>query len=92
INGQTVACSSGCQAIIDTGTSLLAGSYTGISNIQSYIGGSDGSVRISCSSVSSLPDIIFNINGIDFPLPASAYILEVSVLLRKHYWFRGGLE
>uniref|UniRef100_A0A8C8RPK3 pepsin A n=1 Tax=Pelusios castaneus TaxID=367368 RepID=A0A8C8RPK3_9SAUR len=78
INGQTVACSGGCQAIIDTGTSLLFGPSTGVSNIQSYIGGSDGSVRISCSSVSSLPDIVFNINGMEFPLPASSYILKQS--------------
>uniref|UniRef100_A0A8C3T1I1 pepsin A n=1 Tax=Chelydra serpentina TaxID=8475 RepID=A0A8C3T1I1_CHESE len=42
MNGETIACSSGCQAIIDTGTSLLAGPSTGISNIESYIGASDG--------------------------------------------------
>uniref|UniRef100_A0A8C3SX59 pepsin A n=1 Tax=Chelydra serpentina TaxID=8475 RepID=A0A8C3SX59_CHESE len=78
MNGQTIACSSGCQAIIDTGTSLLAGPSTGISNIESYIGASDGTVRISCSDMSSLPNIIFTINGIEFPVPASAYIIDRS--------------
>uniref|UniRef100_A0A8C3SWW6 pepsin A n=1 Tax=Chelydra serpentina TaxID=8475 RepID=A0A8C3SWW6_CHESE len=76
MNGQTIACSSGCQAIIDTGTSLLAGPSTGISNIESYIGASDGT--ISCSDMSSLPNIIFTINGIEFPVPASAYIIDRS--------------
>uniref|UniRef100_A0A8C3FVI4 pepsin A n=1 Tax=Chrysemys picta bellii TaxID=8478 RepID=A0A8C3FVI4_CHRPI len=74
----TIACSGGCQAIIDTGTSLLAGPPTGISNINSYIGASDGTVRISCSAMSSLPNIVFTINGIEFPVPASAYIIDVS--------------
>uniref|UniRef100_A0A8C3T0F4 pepsin A n=1 Tax=Chelydra serpentina TaxID=8475 RepID=A0A8C3T0F4_CHESE len=74
IDGETIACSNSCQAIIDTGTSLLAGPSTGISNIDSYIGASDGT--ISCSDMSSLPNIIFTINGIEFPVPASAYIID----------------
>uniref|UniRef100_A0A8C3FVE7 pepsin A n=1 Tax=Chrysemys picta bellii TaxID=8478 RepID=A0A8C3FVE7_CHRPI len=94
----TIACSGGCQAIIDTGTSLLAGPPTGISNINSYIGrcllhtdamlhlshwGTYCPRRISCSAMSSLPNIVFTINGIEFPVPASAYIIDVSVLLRN---------
>ncbi|CAM5119789.1 unnamed protein product [Eretmochelys imbricata] len=76
MNGETIACSGGCQAIIDTGTSLLAGPPSGVSNINSYIGTSDGA--ISCSAMSSLPDIVFTVNGIEFPVPASAYIIEES--------------
>uniref|UniRef100_A0A8C3FUT8 pepsin A n=1 Tax=Chrysemys picta bellii TaxID=8478 RepID=A0A8C3FUT8_CHRPI len=76
IDGETIACSNSCQAIIDTGTSLLAGPSTGISNIDSYIGASNGTVRISCSAMSSLPNIVFTINGIKFPVPASAYIID----------------
>ncbi|XP_064144055.1 pepsin F-like [Loxodonta africana] len=29
---------------------------------------------MNCEAVNTLPDIIFNINGIDYPMPASAYI------------------
>lgn len=32
---------------------------------------------ISCSAMYNLPNIIFTINGIQYPLPASAYILQV---------------
>ncbi|XP_074854092.1 pepsin A-like [Carettochelys insculpta] len=80
INGETIACSNSCQAIIDTGTSLLAGPPTDIFNIESYLGISDGMVGqgVNCSAMSSLPDIVFTINGIEFPVPASAYITDES--------------
>lgn len=32
---------------------------------------------ISCSSIDSLPDIVFTINGVQYPLSPSAYILQV---------------
>ncbi|CAM5119661.1 unnamed protein product [Eretmochelys imbricata] len=85
MNGETIACSGGCRAVIDTGTSLLAGPPSGISNINSYIGTSDGT--ISCSAMSSLPNIVFTINGIEFPLPTSAYITDAAPLsLRMKHW------
>ncbi|CAM4573841.1 unnamed protein product [Caretta caretta] len=85
MNGETIACSGGCRAVIDTGTSLLAGPPSGISNINSYIGTSDGT--ISCSAMSSLPNIVFTINGIEFPLPVSAYITDAAPLsLRLKHW------
>lgn len=43
MNGQAIACSGSCQAIVDTGTSLLAGPTNAIANIQSYIGASQNS-------------------------------------------------
>nr|XP_012309783.1 pepsin A isoform X1 [Aotus nancymaae] len=80
MNGEAIACADGCQAIVDTGTSLLSGPTSPIANIQSYIGASensDGEMVVSCSAISSLPDIVFTINGNQYPVPASAYILQV---------------
>lgn len=43
MNGESIACNGGCQAIVDTGTSLLTGPTNSIANIQSYIGASQDS-------------------------------------------------
>ncbi|CAM5160113.1 unnamed protein product, partial [Natator depressus] len=79
MNGHLISCANGWQAIINTGTSVLAGAPTAISKILHYVGtrgDSSNLVRISCSTKHTLPDIIFTINGIRFPLPATAYIRQ----------------
>ncbi|XP_066042943.1 pepsin A-like isoform X2 [Chamaea fasciata] len=75
INGSPVACSSGCQAIVDTGTTLLAVPIRAFRTLMRLFGASS-SGEISCEGVSRLPNLIFHIHGKEFPVPPRAYVLR----------------
>ncbi|KAB0357746.1 hypothetical protein FD754_001902 [Muntiacus muntjak] len=86
---QVIACSGGCEALVDTGTSLILGPTRLVNNIQKLIGATPrGSHHyVSYFVVNILPSIIFTINGINYPVPAQAYILKFSWGPRVHRAF-----
>ncbi|XP_072744158.1 lysosomal aspartic protease-like [Anoplolepis gracilipes] len=74
LNDQVV-CANGCQAIADTGTSLISGPLSDI-NIINKIIGADSHRKVNCDSVDELPTIGFVLNGKTLNLTPKNYILQ----------------
>ncbi|KAM8976695.1 cathepsin E [Pelodytes ibericus] len=77
VGGQVVFCSEGCQAIVDTGTSMITGPSTNILQLQEAIGAtySDGEYGVDCYNLGQMPVVTFTINGIGYTLSAEQYTL-----------------
>ncbi|KAM5222865.1 cathepsin D [Hipposideros larvatus] len=81
VGNSLTLCKGGCEAIVDTGTSLIVGPVEEVRELQKAIGAVpliQGEYMIPCEKVSSLPEVTLKLGGKDYKLCAEDYTLKVS--------------
>uniref|UniRef100_A0A3B5MWD9 Peptidase A1 domain-containing protein n=1 Tax=Xiphophorus couchianus TaxID=32473 RepID=A0A3B5MWD9_9TELE len=81
VGNQLTLCKDSCQAIIDTGTSLIVGPAAEVRALNKAIGALPllmGEYMIDCKKIPTLPVVSFNIGGKVFNLTGEDYVMKES--------------
>uniref|UniRef100_A0A673A705 Renin n=1 Tax=Sphaeramia orbicularis TaxID=375764 RepID=A0A673A705_9TELE len=82
VQGMNSFCSNSCQAIVDTGSSLIGGPTHAILTLQQLIGATPTNIgEVNYFKLSSLPQVTFVLGGAEFTLTSAHYVRRVTVFL-----------